>query len=85
MFRTYFVDRHGDEAMGAPELPRHDCARAPGELEDSPEGYSQTPPYRGGTGTTNGDAGRSPSWNARDKDDLDRADPRPRPVDSRKD
>ena len=46
IFRTYFVDERGDEAMGRHlELPRHHRARAPGDWEDSPEGYPQTPPY----------------------------------------
>jgi predicted dithiol-disulfide oxidoreductase (DUF899 family) len=47
IFRTYFVDKRGDEAMGSTwsylditALGRQE------EWEDSPEGYPQTPPYR---------------------------------------
>ena len=46
IFRTYFVDSRGDEAMGSTwsflditALGRQE------EWEDSPEGYPQTPPY----------------------------------------
>ncbi len=47
VFRTYFVDSRGDEAMGTTwaylditALGRQE------EWEDSPEGYPQTPPYQ---------------------------------------
>jgi len=47
IFRTYFIDSRGDEAMGSTwsylditALGRQE------EWEDSPEGYPQTPPYR---------------------------------------
>ena len=53
VFRTYFVNNRGDEAMGSTwtfldltALGRQE------EWEDSPEGYPQTPPYNGGNGTT---------------------------------
>jgi predicted dithiol-disulfide oxidoreductase (DUF899 family) len=46
VFRTYFIDARGDEAMGSTwsylditALGRQE------EWEDSPEGYPQTPPY----------------------------------------
>ena len=46
IFRTYFIDSRGDEAMGSTwsylditALGRQE------EWEDSPEGYPQTPPY----------------------------------------
>ena len=46
VFRTYFIDSRGDEAMGSTwsylditALGRQE------EWEDSPEGYPQTPPY----------------------------------------
>ena len=46
IFRTYFVNGRGDEAMGGTwsylditALGRQE------EWEDSPEGYPQTPPY----------------------------------------
>ena len=47
VFRTYFVNNRGDEAMGSTwsylditALGRQE------EWEDSPEGYPQTPPYK---------------------------------------
>jgi predicted dithiol-disulfide oxidoreductase (DUF899 family) len=47
IFRTYFVDKRGDEALGSAwsfldltALGRQE------EWEDSPEGYPQTPPYQ---------------------------------------
>ena len=47
VFRTYFIDARGDEAMGGTwaylditALGRQE------EWEDSPEGYPQTPPYK---------------------------------------
>jgi predicted dithiol-disulfide oxidoreductase (DUF899 family) len=47
IFRTYFIDSRGDEAMGTTwaylditALGRQE------EWEDSPEGYPQTPPYQ---------------------------------------
>jgi predicted dithiol-disulfide oxidoreductase (DUF899 family) len=47
IFRTYFIDNRGDEAMGSTwaylditALGRQE------EWEDSPEGYPQTPPYQ---------------------------------------
>ena len=47
IFRTYFIDGRGDEAMGSTwaylditALGRQE------EWEDSPEGYPQTPPYQ---------------------------------------
>ena len=46
IYRTYFIDKRGDEAMGSTwaylditALGRQE------EWEDSPEGYPQTPPY----------------------------------------
>jgi len=46
VFRTYFINARGDEAMGSTwsylditALGRQE------EWEDSPEGYPQTPPY----------------------------------------
>jgi predicted dithiol-disulfide oxidoreductase (DUF899 family) len=47
IFRTYFIDARGDEAMGSTwaylditALGRHE------QWEDSPEGHPQTPPYQ---------------------------------------
>jgi predicted dithiol-disulfide oxidoreductase (DUF899 family) len=52
-FRTYFINSRGDEAMGSTwnYLDMTALGRQE-EWEDSPEGYPQTPPYNGGTGTT---------------------------------
>ena len=46
VFRTYFVDARGDEAMGSTwsYLDITAFGRQE-EWEDSPEGYPQTPPY----------------------------------------
>jgi predicted dithiol-disulfide oxidoreductase (DUF899 family) len=47
IFRTYFIDNRGDEAMGSTwnYLDITAFGRQE-EWEDSPEGYPQTPPYR---------------------------------------
>ncbi len=54
VFRTYFINNRGDEAMGSTwsyldltALGRQE------DWEDSPESYPQSPPYAGGSGTTN--------------------------------
>ena len=61
VFRTYFVDSRGDEAMGGTwaylditALGRQE------EWEDSPEGYPQTPPYTWWNWHDNYDAEASP-------------------------
>jgi hypothetical protein len=52
--------------------------------EDSPEGYPQTAPYEWWIWHDEyRDAKPSRWWSARDKDDLDSADPRPRPTELR--
>jgi predicted dithiol-disulfide oxidoreductase (DUF899 family) len=47
VFRTYFIDSRGDEAMGSTwaYLDMTALGRQE-EWEDSPEGYPQTPPYQ---------------------------------------
>ena len=46
VFRTYFVDRRGDEALGSAWSYLDITALGRQEAwEDSPEGYPQTPPY----------------------------------------
>jgi predicted dithiol-disulfide oxidoreductase (DUF899 family) len=46
IFRTYFVDKRGDEALGTPWSYLDITALGRQELwEDSPEGYPQTPAY----------------------------------------
>ena len=47
IFRTYFIDARGDEAMGTHlELPRHDRARAPGGVGGLARGLSADPAVR---------------------------------------
>jgi predicted dithiol-disulfide oxidoreductase (DUF899 family) len=47
IFRTYFVDSRGDEAMGSTWAYLDVTALGRQEVwEDSPEGYPQTPPYQ---------------------------------------
>jgi predicted dithiol-disulfide oxidoreductase (DUF899 family) len=47
IFRTYFVNNRGDEAMGSTWSYLDITALGRQEAwEDSPEGYPQTPPYR---------------------------------------
>ena len=46
IYRTYFIDNRGDEAMGSTWSYLDITALGRQELwEDSPEGYPQTPPY----------------------------------------
>jgi len=61
IYRTYFIDARGDEAMGSTwsylditALGRQE------EWEDSPEGYPQTPPYKWWNWHDNYDAEASP-------------------------
>lgn len=87
VFRTYFINNRGDEAMGSTwsyldltALGRQE------DWEDSPEGYPQTPPYAWWKWHDEyGDAKPSQWWSDPDKGDLDPADPRPRPTDPPKD
>ena len=47
VFRTYFINNRGDEAMGSTwQLPRRDAARPPGDVGRLAEGYQQSPPYK---------------------------------------
>ena len=53
IFRTYFIDKRGDEALGSAWAYLDITALGRQEKwEDSPEGYPQTEPYGGGTSTT---------------------------------
>jgi predicted dithiol-disulfide oxidoreductase (DUF899 family) len=89
VFRTYFINNRGDEAMGSTwsYLDMTALGRQE-EWEDSPEGYPQTPPYEWWNWHDEyGDAQLSPEYKQqiaralmksdRDKDDPDPADPRP--------
>jgi predicted dithiol-disulfide oxidoreductase (DUF899 family) len=62
VFRTYFINNRGDEAMGSTwsyldlaPLGRQET------WEDSPEGYPQTPPYKWWNWHDNYDAEDSPN------------------------
>jgi predicted dithiol-disulfide oxidoreductase (DUF899 family) len=47
VFRTYFIDARGDEAMGGTWAYLDMTALGRQEAwEDSPDGYPQTPPYQ---------------------------------------
>ncbi|MCW3034898.1 MAG: hypothetical protein JWM17_210 [Actinobacteria bacterium] len=87
VFRTYFINSRGDEALGnvwsyldMTALGRQE------DWEDSPEGYPQAPPYAWWKWHDEyGDAKPAQWWSDPDKDDLDPADPRPRPTNPQKD
>ena len=47
VFRTYFINNRGDEAMGSTwNYPDITALGRQETWEDSPEGYAQTPPYK---------------------------------------
>jgi len=79
VFRTYFVNNRGDEAMGGTWAYLDITALGRQEAwEDSPEGYPQTPPY----GWWNwhdeyADVPRPQWWADRGADEVDPNDPRP--------
>jgi predicted dithiol-disulfide oxidoreductase (DUF899 family) len=63
VFRTYFINNRGDEAMGSTwsyldltALGRQE------EWEDSPEGYPKTPPYKWWNWHDEYDTSLDPSW-----------------------
>ena len=86
MFRTYFINNRGDEQMGSTwnylditALGRQE------EWEDSPKGYPQTRPYEWWIWHDEyADARPSQWWSARNENDLDAADPRPRRARSKR-
>ena len=86
VFRTYFINNRGDEQMGSTwnylditALGRQE------EWEDSPTGYPQTRPYEWWIWHDEyADARPSQWWSARNEDDLDAADPRPRRTRSKR-
>ena len=62
VFRTYFVNERGDEAMGTTWSYLDSTALGRQETwEDSPEGYPQTPPYKWWNWHDNYDAEASPN------------------------
>ena len=61
VFRTYFINSRGDEAMGTTWSYLDITALGRQETwEDSPEGYPQTPPYKWWNWHDNYDAEASP-------------------------
>ena len=61
VFRTYFINSRGDEAMGSTwnYLDMSALGRRE-EWEDSPDGYPQTPPYERWTAAAGAPRGRPP-------------------------
>jgi predicted dithiol-disulfide oxidoreductase (DUF899 family) len=87
VFRTYFINNRGDEALGSTwsYLDMTALGRQE-EWEDSPEGYPQTPPYAWWNWHDEYEAAQpSQWWSDRDEDDLHPSDPRPRRTDSKVD
>ena len=65
VFRTYFINNRGDEAMGSIWSYLDMTALGRQETwEDSPEGYPQTPPYKWWNWHDNygRDASPDPKW-----------------------
>jgi predicted dithiol-disulfide oxidoreductase (DUF899 family) len=79
VFRTYFINNRGDEAMGTVWSYLDMTALGRQEnWEDSPAGYPQTPPYKWWNWHDEyRDAKPSQWWTDPDKDRRDSADPRP--------
>jgi predicted dithiol-disulfide oxidoreductase (DUF899 family) len=83
VFRTYFINNRGDEALGSTWSYLDMTALGRQEdWEDSPEGYPQSPAYQwwdwhDAYGNT-----QSQWWSDPDGDDRDPADPRPRRISS---
>jgi predicted dithiol-disulfide oxidoreductase (DUF899 family) len=79
VFRTYFINNRGDEALGSTWSYLDMTALGRQEdWEDSPEGYPQTPAYR--WWDWHDAYANTPSqwWSDPDDDNRDPADPRPR-------
>jgi hypothetical protein len=65
VFRTYFINNRGDEAMGTTWSYLDTTPLGRQEVwEDSPEGYPQTPPYKWWNwhDNYNAEASPSPKW-----------------------
>jgi len=83
VFRTYFINNRGDEALGSTWSYLDMTALGRQEdWEDSPEGYPQSPAYQ--WWDWHDAYGNTPAqwWSDPDGDDRDPADPRPRRVSS---
>ena len=81
VFRTYFINSRGDEALGTTWSYLDMTALGRQEdWEDSPEGYPQTPPYAWWNWhDAYVEAEATQWWSDPDLDNLDPDDPRPRP------
>ena len=78
VFRTYFINNRGDEALGTSWSYLDMTALGRQEnWEDSPEGYPQSPPYEWWNWHDEYRAPQSQWWSDRGEDDRDSADPRP--------
>ena len=78
VFRTYFINNRGDEALGTSWSYLDMTALGRQEnWEDSPEGYPQSPPYEWWNWHDEYRARQSQWWSDRGEDDRDPADPRP--------
>jgi len=83
VFRTYFINNRGDEALGSTWSYLDMTALGRQEdWEDSPEGYPQSPAYQWWDWHDAYGSTQSQWWSDPDGDDRDPADPRPRRVSS---
>ena len=83
VYRSYFINNRGDEALGTTWSYLDMTALGRQEdWEDSPTGYPQTPAYQWWDWHDAYDNTESQWWNDPDGDDRDPADPRPRRKDS---
>jgi predicted dithiol-disulfide oxidoreductase (DUF899 family) len=83
VFRTYFINNRGDEALGSTWSYLDMTALGRQEdWEDSPEGYPQSPAYQWWDWHDAYGSTVSQWWSDPDGDDRDPADPRPRRVSS---
>ena len=83
MFRTYFINSRGDEALGSTWSYLDMTALGRQEdWEDSPEGYPQTPAYVWWNWHDAYGGAPGQWWSDRTEGDRDPADPRPRRGDS---
>ena len=80
VYRTYFINNRGDEALGTTWSYLDMTAIGRQEAwEDSPEGYPQSAPYAWWNWHDEySETPQSQWWNDPDDDDRDPADPRPR-------
>ncbi|HZQ33300.1 MAG TPA: DUF899 family protein, partial [Mycobacterium sp.] len=84
VFRTYFINNRGDEALGTTWSYLDMTALGRQEdWEDSPAGYFQTPPYAWWNWHDGYEQSSAAQWwSDPNPDDVNPADPRPRRVES---